>query len=123
MLAETLTPVSLPKLMPALALELFGLLVWVAVLAAHLMRLTRVVPDAPDWPQLREVSATAIRQPLEGLKMRRWDWEFMASKGESVSSGQIGPPVFVPFSQKFERIFFAKFVAFLAKPTRIALIQ
>jgi hypothetical protein len=43
----------------------------------RLVRLLLVVPDTPDLPQLREVSATAIRQPREGLKIRRWAVAFM----------------------------------------------
>ena len=43
----------------------------------RLVRLLRVTPDALDLPQLRLVSATAIRQPRMGLKTRRWEWGFM----------------------------------------------
>jgi hypothetical protein len=41
------------------------------------VRALRVVPDALDLPLLRLVSATAIRQPRVGLKIRRWEWGFI----------------------------------------------
>lgn len=41
------------------------------------MRWVRVAPDALDLPLLLRVLVTAITQPREVLKTRRWDWGFI----------------------------------------------